>query len=115
MCVMVTYGLRAGSIEAEKQEFRDALDRMTGIVELEVVMCIVCDFNTHVGVAELGEDECVGKFGCGVMNRGLRTGGKEWDGHSWFILSEEIVEQAGLEDRASCVNMEGNVQDPEWN
>ena len=38
-----------------KQEFRDALERMMGMVEPEVMLCIAGDFNVHVGVAELGK------------------------------------------------------------
>ena len=34
--------------EAEKQEFRDALERMLVMVELDGMLCIVGDFNTHV-------------------------------------------------------------------
>ena len=40
-----------------------------------------------MGVAELGEEECGGKFGWGTRNRRRGSiaggaGGKEWDGHS---------------------------------
>ena len=41
---------------AEKQEFRDALERMMGLVELDVMLCIAGDFNAHVGIAEPGEE-----------------------------------------------------------
>ena len=34
----------------EKQEFRDALETMMGVVELEVMLCIVRVFNEHWGV-----------------------------------------------------------------
>ena len=49
--------------------FRDTLDRMTGMVELEVMLCIAGDFNAYVGVVEPGEQECVGKFSWGARNR----------------------------------------------
>jgi len=42
---------------------------MMGMVELDVMLCIVGDFNVHVGVAELGEEKFVGKCGCGTRNR----------------------------------------------
>ena len=35
--------------EAEKQEFRDALEMMIGMVELETLLCISGDFNDHIG------------------------------------------------------------------
>ena len=39
------------------------------MVELDVMLCIVVDFNAHVGIAELGEKECVSKFGWRTRNR----------------------------------------------
>ena len=61
MCFMSVYGPQTGRTGAEKKEFRDTLERMMGMVELEVMLCIVGDFNAHVGVAEPGEEECVRK------------------------------------------------------
>ena len=52
----------------ETQEFKDALERMMGMVELDMILCIAGNFNTHVGFAELGEEECIGKFGWGTRN-----------------------------------------------
>ncbi|KAI0218475.1 hypothetical protein LSAT2_029827 [Lamellibrachia satsuma] len=69
MCVMSVYGPQTGRMEAEKEEFRDALERMIGLVELEVMLCIAGDFNAHVGVVETREEESVGKYGWGVRNR----------------------------------------------
>ena len=40
-----------------------------GLVKLEVMLCIAGDFNSHVGVVEPGEEESVGKYGWGAMNR----------------------------------------------
>ena len=39
-----------------------------GMVELDVLLCNAGEFNVHVGVAKLGEEECVGKFGWGTRN-----------------------------------------------
>ena len=69
MCVMSVYGPRTGRMEAEKEEFRDALEKMMGLVELEVMLCIAGDFNAHVGVVEPGEEEIVGRYGWGARNR----------------------------------------------
>ena len=52
----------------EKQEFRDVLERVIGMVEMEVMLGIAGDFNTHVGVVESNKEECVGKFGLGTRN-----------------------------------------------
>ena len=64
MCVMFVYRPQTGRME----EFRDALERMMGLVELEV-MYIAGDFNAHVGVVEPGEEESVGRYGWGARNR----------------------------------------------
>ena len=69
MCVMLVYGPHTGRTKAEKEEFRDALERMIGLVELEVMLCIAGDFNAHVGVVEPGEEESVGRYGWGARNR----------------------------------------------
>ena len=60
-------GHKREGLGGEKQEFGDALKRMMGMVELEVMLCIAGDFNMRV--VELGEEECVGKFGWGTRNR----------------------------------------------
>jgi len=39
-----------------------------GMVELEVMLCIRGDDNTHMGVVLLWEEECCGKFCCGPKN-----------------------------------------------
>ena len=74
VCVISVYGLQTGRTGVEKQEFRDALQRMMGLVELKVMLCIAGDFTAHGGVVEPGEEECLGKFGWGMRNgegRGL--------------------------------------------
>ena len=55
VCVMSVYGPQTGRTEAEKQEFRDALEMMIGMVELETLLCIAGDFNAHIGETEPGE------------------------------------------------------------
>ena len=61
MCVMSVYGPQTGRMEAEKEEFRDVLERMMDFVELEVMLCIAGYFNTHFGVVKPGEEERVGR------------------------------------------------------
>ena len=69
--VVCYFGMWAtnGKDWAEKRGFRDALERMMGMIELEAMLCIVGDFNVHVGAAEQGEEECFGKFGWEKRNR----------------------------------------------
>ena len=68
VCVMSVYGPQMGRIGAEKQEFRDALERMMRIVQLEMMLHIAGDFNVHLAVAEPGKEERFGKFGWGARN-----------------------------------------------
>ena len=78
MSVMSVYGPQTGRMEAEKEEFRDALERMMGLVE---VLCTAGDFNAHVGVVEPGEEESIGRYGWGARNRGssfVEAGGEKW-------------------------------------
>ena len=69
VCVMAVYGPQAGRTEAEKQEFRDALLMMIGMVELETLLCTAGDVNAHIGETEPGEVGNVGKYGWGTRNR----------------------------------------------
>ena len=69
MCAMSVYGPQTGRMEAEKEEFRDVLERMMGWVELEVMLCTAGDFNAHVGVVEPVEEESFGRYGWGASNR----------------------------------------------
>ena len=69
MCVMSAYGPETGRTEVEKEEFRDSLERMIGLMELEVMLCIAGDFNAHVGVVEPGEEESVSRYRWGARNR----------------------------------------------
>ena len=58
-----------GHRREEKEESRDALERMMGLVELEVMFSIVGDFSAHVGVVKPGKEESVGRYGWGPRNR----------------------------------------------
>ena len=60
---MSVYGPETERTEAERQEFREALVWMLGMVELEAKLCIAGDFDAQVGVAKPGEEECVDIFG----------------------------------------------------
>ncbi|KAI0215635.1 hypothetical protein LSAT2_032303 [Lamellibrachia satsuma] len=58
--------------ETEKRAFREELERMMGMVEVNALMCIVGDFNGHVDTAEMGEEESVRGIGWGTRNRESR-------------------------------------------
>ena len=60
---------QTGRTDAEKQEFREALEMMIGMVELETQLCIAGDCNAQIGETEPGEEENVGKYGWGTRNR----------------------------------------------
>ena len=45
VCVMSVYGPQTGRTEAAKQEFRDALDVMIGLIVLDTLLCIAGYFN----------------------------------------------------------------------
>ena len=48
MCFVCVYGPHMGRMEAETYEFGDALERMTGLVELEEMLFIAGYFIAHV-------------------------------------------------------------------
>ena len=69
MCVISVYGPQTGRTEAEKQDFRDAVEKMMGLVEVGTMLCVTGYCNAHVGVADTGDEESVGRYGWGTRNR----------------------------------------------
>ena len=69
MCVVSVYGPQTGRTEAEKQDFRDEVEKMMGLVEVGTMLCVAGDVNAHVGVAETGDEESIGRYGWGTRNR----------------------------------------------
>ena len=69
MCVISVYGPQTGRTEAEKQDFRDEVEKMMGLVEVGTMLCVVGDFNAHVGLVETGDEESIGRYGWGTRNR----------------------------------------------
>ena len=72
VCIMSVYGPQTGRAETEKRAFREELERMMGMVEVNALMCIAGDFNGHVDTAETGKEESVRGFGWGTRNRESR-------------------------------------------
>ena len=69
MCVISVYGPQTGRTEAEKQDFRDEVEKMMGLVEVGTMLCVAGDCNAHAGVAETGDEESIGRYGWGTRNR----------------------------------------------
>ena len=69
MCGISVYGPQTGSTEAEKQHFRNEVENMMGWVDVGTMLCMVGYFNAQVGVAEIGDEESIGRYGWGTRNR----------------------------------------------
>ena len=44
-----------GMTEAEKETFREELERLAGLSDGQTMLCVAGDFNAHIGVIEPGE------------------------------------------------------------
>ena len=62
VCVICIYGPQTGRTEAEKEAFREEVERLAGL-------SVAGDFNAHIGVVEPGDEESIGRFGWGTRNR----------------------------------------------
>ena len=69
VCVNCVYGPQIGRTEAEEEAFREEVDRLAGLSDGQMMMCVAGDFNAHIGVVAPGDEENVGRFGWGTMNR----------------------------------------------
>ena len=68
-CIGSVYAPQTGRTAMEKKEFRERIESMVGMVDMETMVCITGDWNAHIGCARPDEGECVGKFGWGVRNK----------------------------------------------
>ena len=69
VCVICVYGPKTGRMEAEKEAFREEVERLAGLSDGHTMLCVAGDFNAHIGVVEPGDDESIGRFGQGTRNR----------------------------------------------
>ena len=76
VCVWATDGKDG----CRKQDFRDVLEMMIGMVELETMLWITGHFNAHIRETEPGEEENVGKYGWGKESREL-----------WWSLRQKMI------------------------
>ena len=42
---------------------------MAGLSDGQTMLCVAGDFNVQIGVFEPGDEESIGRFGCGTSNR----------------------------------------------
>ena len=52
-----------GRTEAEKEAFREEMERLAGLSDGQTMLCVAGDFNAHIGVVEPGDEESIGRFG----------------------------------------------------
>ena len=55
--------------EAEKEAFREEVERLAGLSDGQTMLCVASDFNARIGVVEPGDEESIGIFGWGTRNR----------------------------------------------
>ena len=67
-CVICVYGPQTGRTEAEKEAFREEVERLAGLSDGQTMLCVAAVFNAHIGVVEPGDEESIGRFGCGTRN-----------------------------------------------
>ena len=77
VCLICVYGPHTVRTEAEKEVFREEVERLAGMSNGQTMLCVAGDFNAHIGVAEPGDEESIGRFGWGTRNReGRELGGR---------------------------------------
>ena len=69
VCVICVYGPQMGRMDAEKEAFREEVERLAGMSDGHTMRCVAGDFNAHIGVVEQGNEESIGRYGWGTMNR----------------------------------------------
>ena len=69
VCVICVYGPEAGRTEADKEAFREEVERLDGLSDGQTMLCVTGDFNAHIGVVEPGDEESICRFEWGTRNR----------------------------------------------
>ena len=69
VCVICAYGPQTGRTEAEKEAFREEVERLVGPSDGQTMLFVAGDFNALVVVVEPGDEESIGRFGWGTRNR----------------------------------------------
>ena len=63
VCVICVYGPQTGRTEAEKEAFREEVERLAGLSYGLTMMCVAGHFNAHISLVEPEDEERIGKFG----------------------------------------------------
>ena len=65
VCVICVYGPQTGRTKAEKEAFREEVDRLAGLSDGQTMLCVAVDFNAHIGLVEPGpgDQESIERFG----------------------------------------------------
>ena len=45
------------------------MEKLAGLSDGQTMLCVAGDFNAHIGAVEPGDEESIGRFGCGTRNR----------------------------------------------
>ena len=69
VCVICVYGPQTGRTEAEKETFREEVERLAGLSGGQTMLCVTGDFNAHISVVEPGDEESIGQFRKRERNR----------------------------------------------
>ena len=106
VCVICVYGPQTGRTEAEKEAFREEVERLAGLSDGQTMLCVAGDFNAHIGVVEPGDEESIyRKIWMGNKEQGrARTGGdveEERVGGRRHVLPEEGEPQNHLQERTA--------------
>ena len=54
VCVICVYEPQTGRTEAEKEAFREEVERLAGLSDGQTMLCVAGYFNAHIGVVEQG-------------------------------------------------------------
>ena len=57
VCAICVYGPQTGGTEAEREAFREEVERLAGLSDGQTMLCVAGDFNAHIGVVEPGDEE----------------------------------------------------------
>ena len=69
VCVLWVNGSQTGRTEANKEAFREEVERLASLSDGQTMLCVVGDFNVQIGVFEPGDEGSIGTFGWGTSNR----------------------------------------------
>ena len=69
VCVICVYGPQTDRTEAEKEAFREEVERLVGLCDGQTMLCVADDLNAHIGEVEPGDEESIGRCGWETRNR----------------------------------------------